>query len=206
MTATAIKLDPKTVYRLLSDSACLATVLHVICLAKYGEEIYQLDPLELYLRLEEDFGVRLPEECENRLNAILLATSTDIFYQNAEAFRGISNTLTDGDPGLDYLESPTLAEMTWALYEVDVNHGEMAISKECERLIAAAMDNEADDDDPSTVEDPESVGDLYASLKAFMRDQHGRLCRQLAELGIPNRDVPPLEPAEIQQVAELALA
>lgn len=186
MTVTSLRLDPKAVYRLLTDSACSATVLHIICLAKYGEDIYQVEPLELYLRLEEDFGAKLPEENENKLSAILLATATDVFYQDPEAWRGICNTLSEGDPGLDYLEAPTLAEQMWALYEVELNHGPAEMSPVIQRLMGRALDNETDDLDSG--EDP------YGSLKAFMLDNWHSLARQLAELGVPNREIPPLDP------------
>ena len=51
-------------------SGTYATVVHLICLVCYGQEIYTLDPLEIYARLSEDFSAQMPEQLENKLQAI----------------------------------------------------------------------------------------------------------------------------------------
>jgi hypothetical protein len=84
--------DKRLAADLLADTETTATVLHMIILAAYGDEVYgslehniePADPVELWLRIKEDFSVNVPESNENKLNALMLALSTDAFYEDQE--------------------------------------------------------------------------------------------------------------------------
>ena len=180
-------LDPKVVYRLLADDGTFATCLQIVCLASYGPEIYQVDPLELILRLEEDFHVRVTDSNENKLKAILLATQTDIFYENPEAFRGTCETLTNGDPGIFTLDQLTVAEVFIALYEVELNHGPGEFSPQVQVIIDQVISLEADDPAEATSDDPSEY------VWAYLRDQHEELKNQLISLGVDPADLPPMD-------------
>jgi len=106
---------------LLRGENTYGVVLLAILLAEYGYEIFGHDVLEIYQNIKDDFDVILPEEGENRLNAILLATTSDGFYTNVDIFNAICTSLYDGDLGdlVDSLMEPTtVPEMLWAYYEV----------------------------------------------------------------------------------------
>jgi hypothetical protein len=184
-------LDKKAVFRLLSDDGTLATVAHIIALSAYGPEIYELDPLEILLRLEEDFNVHVTDPVENKLKAILLATATDLFYENPEAFRSISETLTNGDPGIDLLDTLTLPEAGWAMFEVNLNHGPRDLEPGVQRLLEHVINSEASE----MGEGPEAASFDY--VMELMREQHSLLVGQLSELGISSADVPALDDVQV---------
>jgi len=95
------------------------TTLFVILHAAYGDEIYDLDPLEIFARLEEDFNAELPMQAENRINAGLLCIPSPIFYRDPAVFMAVCNTLIRGDdPVTMLLEELTPEEVIWAAYEV----------------------------------------------------------------------------------------
>lgn len=190
-------LDPKKVAKLLLDDATLATILHIICLGCYGEEIYQVDPIELYARLEDDFGAKLTEANENKLQAILTATATDLFYETPDAFRSICNALSAGDPGIDGLDDLTVPEILWGLYEVELNREPTEMNPAIANLIATEIAEEAQD--PDFAEDP------TAYVHGFMADRHQDLVQQMAELGVHHAP-PPIKPPEPPQTPSKAPA
>lgn len=183
-------LDPKVVYRMLSDDGTFATCLQIICLAAYGEAIYQEDPLEILLRLEEDFHVRVTTSNENKLKAILLVTATDIFYENPEAFRGTCETLTNGDPGIDLMDDLTVPEIMLALYEVELNHGPRELSPAVMAVVERVIQKEAVD------LETQSSGDPMQYVWDYLQEQHDLLLAQLTELGIATEDLPPMDSPE----------
>lgn len=184
-------LDPKVVYRLLADDGTFATCLQIVCLASYGPEIYQVDPLELILRLEEDFHVRVTDSNENKLKAILLATQTDIFYENPEAFRGTCETLTNGDPGLEVVEILTVAEACWGLYEVELNHGPHELSQNVQAVLDRVIASEGLDPDESDTKD------AFGHVWPYLQERWNDLASQLQELGVDIADLPPMESAAV---------
>lgn len=116
--------DVRRCSELLESTETLATVLHAIVLTAYGEQIYSVDPVELYATIEEDFNCTLPVEAENRLQALFLAITTDAFYQDVEAFESICDALHSGDIGdavEGLFEQLTMPELLWGLYEVELN-------------------------------------------------------------------------------------
>lgn len=190
-------LDPKAVYRLLADDGAFATSLHIVLLAAYGPSIYEVDPLELILRLEEDFNVRVTDLNENKIKAILLATATDLFYDNPEAFRGTCETLTNGDPGVEVVEILTIPEVLWGVWEVELNHGATDLSPRVQDILDRVLAAE--------VLDPEDSGvdDIYGHVWPYLQERRQDLVNQLVELGVPPTDVPPLEtPEPLQEAAE----
>jgi hypothetical protein len=177
------QLDPRMVHRLLTDTATFGTVLQVICLIQYGEDIFAADPLDLYARLQDDFGAEMPEDNENKLNAIMMATSTDLFYEDAEAFRGICNSLSEGDPGFLDLDPLTLPEVFWGMFEVELHREPKEVSPAIHRLIQQAMVHEGHDPE----EDPMTVIDGY------LQERHCSLQRQLYDLGVSDTALPPIQ-------------
>lgn len=178
-------LNPREVTAALNDAATYATVLHVIMLAQYGEDIYEVDPLELYARLKDDFGANLPEANEQRIQAILLATSTDAFYDDIRVFTATCNTLLAGDPGFESMDELSVAEIFWGLYEVELNHGEEEPCPEIQQMIAREVDEEA--------EDSTGIEELRPNyVLRELAEHRTNLRKQLLKIGIKDFDLPPV--------------
>ncbi len=192
-------LDPKAVYRLLADDGSFATSLHIVLLAKYGSVIYEVDPLELILRLEEDFNVRVTDSNENKIKAILMATATDLFYDNPEAFRGTCETLTNGDPGVEVVEILTVPEVLWGVWEVELNHGPQELSPRVQAILDRVLAAEVLDPGEA------AEGDIYDHVWPYLQERRQSLVDQLTELGVPPSDIPPLETPTTMVEAQDAL-
>lgn len=158
------KLNRDKVVDVLQNPDAFATTLHTIVLKQYGadliygnpeQDIDPLDPLVLFSYLEEDFGINISEEHENKLNAIMLATSTTAFYENPIAFSSICLAITTGDLGdivNGTFDDPSLPEMIQGIMEVQLNHSEdTQFSDPVEEYIRNILDDESLDD----LDDPE---------------------------------------------------
>jgi hypothetical protein len=182
--------DKRLAADLLADTETTATVLHMIILAAYGDEVYgsleqniePADPVELWLRIKEDFSVNIPESNENKVNALMLALSTEAFYDDPLAFISISNALYSGDLGdlvNGALEDLTMPEMLWGIYEVELNRGDSeGFSISIDRLIDEIINNEAEDNEE--LEETEVVP-YYEKFVAAMRDD---MLVQMRMLGV----------------------
>lgn len=126
------KLNLEQTYLALENPDTFATVLLTICLIQYGEETFTVDPLVLFAWLEEDFGVELHEDNQNKLNAILVALTTDYFYNDLQTFKSICETLTTGDPGIADTDLDTddisIPEVLWGVYEVSLCNDDVVVS------------------------------------------------------------------------------
>lgn len=175
---------------LLGDNETSATVLHMIILAAYGDEVYgnpetgiePADPVELWLRLKEDFSVTIPESNENKVNALMLALSSEAFYEDPLAFISICNALYSGDLGdlVDgALEDITVPEMLWGIYEVELNRGDsQAFVLAIDSVIDEVIRNEAEDNEEL---EQDEVVPHYERFVAEMRDD---MLTQMRMLGV----------------------
>lgn len=175
-TAPAFPYDLAACSELLESPSTTATVIHAIALAAYGDLLYSADPVELFALLEEDFKCQIPNEAENRLNAILLAVNTDAFYHDVEAFESIADALHSGDIGdaVDGLfEQLTLPELLWALYEVELNRDHpQQFSASVGKLISEVSTREYSEN-----------GFQYAD--DHLEEMKVKLHTQLKKLGVP---------------------
>jgi hypothetical protein len=132
-----MRLNKKEVYKLLESAETYGTVLHAICFELYGEEIYDIDSVELYARLSDDIGIYPHQDNESKLMAMITIISTPYFYDNVNVFETICKTLTTGDPGVVELgmEDPTLLEILWGVYEANLNVDAIEFSPLIEALI-----------------------------------------------------------------------
>lgn len=182
--------DKRLAADFLADTETTATVIHMIILAAYGDEVYgsleqniePADPVELWLRIKEDFSVNVPESNENKVNALMLALSTDAFYEDPLAFISIGNALYSGDLGdlvNGALEDLTMPEMLWSIYEVELNRGDSeGFSISIDRLIDEIIRNEAEDNEE--LEEAEVVP-YYEKFVSEMRDD---MLIQMRMLGV----------------------
>lgn len=187
--AASAKFPVDAVAKALNDSATFATILHLVFLTTYGEEVYELDPLELYARIQSDYGAIMPEELENKWNAIHLAVTTDGFYSDPEAFTAICNSLYEGEAiSMDGLDNDlSLPEILWAVYETGLNVDTPPdFTPAVDAVIALHLDDEAPDIQVAT--------NLPPYYEAFIDDMKVDLQTQLLQLG--------MDPLEVQRFVE----
>lgn len=171
--------------KLLEDPGTAATVLMVIVVASYGEDVFgdpteglePIDPVVLWAAIEQDFNVRLPAEVENKINALRLAVDTDAFYHELPAFNAVCGTLTDGDLGdaVDgALDDITMGEILWAVFEVQLNR------ENPEEFSHAIIDHIKDVMQAEASEETDA-----AYWQQFVDDSKDSLQTQLQVLGVP---------------------
>jgi hypothetical protein len=202
--------DKRLAADLLADTETTATVLHMIILAAYGDEVYgaleqgieAADPVELWLRIKEDFSVNVPESNENKVNALMLALSTEAFYDDPLAFISIANALYSGDLGdlvNGALEDLTMPEMLWGIYEVELNRGDSeGFALPIDRLIDEIIKNEAEDSEE--LEETEVVP-YYEKFVAEMRDD---MLIQMRMLGVDEMVIKKILKEDLTPAPELS--
>jgi hypothetical protein len=176
-----MEFDRRVAGRLLSDPETYGSVLFTIALALIGDELFETDPLEIYIRLEEVYRQRIPEQNENRLNAMILAVGTNAFYESLEAFVSIAATLPDGDLGdiIDgFMEDLTVPECLWAIFEVELLRDEN--TPPFAKSITEFLLNEMQEDGSEL---PEIEG-LREDYIQYMEESKSELLQQFRELGI----------------------
>ena len=62
-----MKIDRKEAFRALSDDATLGTTAHLIAIGTFGDDIYDMDPLELFVNLEEEYKMELSEKVAEKI-------------------------------------------------------------------------------------------------------------------------------------------
>jgi hypothetical protein len=183
---TDYALDKEATKELLESEEVYATTVRAILNAAYGEQIYDVDVIEIYMDLESDFDIKLDVETENKINALLFAvTFPSEFFTEEEAFVGVGNSLLGGDVGDEIsvmLDDLTVAEMLWALYEVEINLPDgMSIeySPEVDSVINSVLDSES----------MESEQEAKIEYQNFLEDHKTRLTVQLTKLGFDKNDI-----------------
>jgi hypothetical protein len=136
VTINPYKINVKVAGDLFAEPESSATVLHAILLSTYKDALYgnpetgepPMDPVALWLAVKEDFRTYPHENNENKINALMLGLSTDAFYEDPLAFRGICMSLYDGDLGdmvNGVVEDLTVPELLWGIYEIELNRDDV---------------------------------------------------------------------------------
>lgn len=178
--------DRRTAGDILADPDSSATVLHLILLATYGDELHgddePMDPVELWLRVKEDYHVVVPEENENKINALMFALQTDAFYDDPLAFTSICSALYSGDLGdmVDgVMEDLTISEMLWGIYEVELNRGDSQdFCTAIDQLIDEVTQNEAESNEDLEEEE------VIPYYQRFVEEQRDDMFVQMKLLGV----------------------
>lgn len=177
------KFDLQAASELLRDESTYGLTLMTILLEAYGEQLFdpQMDSIELYLEIEEDFRAQMTLAGENRVQACLLSMTTDAFYTDALVCRSVSMALYEGELGdmvNGVLEQVELPEVMWAVYEVGLlREDEEDFSPEVQRWIDQLVGNTAEEQDLTQPE----VLPYYAQV---LEDEKQELLRQLRLLGM----------------------
>lgn len=149
-------LDPAACGHLLADPDTTATSLHLILLSAYGDDLYgdedepPMDPVLIWRLAREDFSVTIPEENENKVNAIMTGVMSDAFYADPLTFVSVCMALYTGDLGdlvSGVMEDPTLPELLWGIFEVALNRDDdMEFSPAVYAVVRKEMEDAAEEE------------------------------------------------------------
>lgn len=194
-----LKLNERTARELLESDETFAFTLMTILLSKYGEETFTEKPPALFQRLEDDFGIKLPEESENRINAALTVMMTDLFQTNFSVFKSVTLALNEGDIGdfaIDFYgerEELSTPEILWAITEYGLLTGlnfkdaEDSLSPELIDKLNEIIDDEAEDTEDAD-NDTDTVSEAFTEpyYQKYVTVNLLELARQLLSLGVEN--------------------
>jgi len=161
MHTPPVQLDENACRLALGDPETPGIVLLTILMWAFGEQVLgnvhadiePMDPAELWAATNERFGTWIPEEGENKVNALVLAIQTDLFYRDTETFTAIASALFSGDLG-DLVNSGyedlSALEVMWAMLEVELAREdeageELTFSDSVQALIEKNLAEEQED-------------------------------------------------------------
>jgi hypothetical protein len=219
----------KRLAKVLTDSSSFATALFLGTAEFYGPELLEWDPETVLKELEEDFGMKLPQGCFDRLMAARVVVTTDMFTGDLPTFIYICNTLA-GSPLGEEFDPASVLEMSWAITEaayLDLEPGEvLQFSDDIKHYIAATCREEGLLSPPATLaqvlqgidistvtSDFSSDPDLYQgvwfnqqtnllNIEITVQSNLWKLLQQLKELFV-NEDLQKKLAATQQEVAAL---
>lgn len=100
------------------------TTLLTICIDRYGSECLEWDPLVLAMELQRDFGVSMPAESLDRLQAGATVMLTNMYFQNLESFVSISNSMNFQSIAKDNFIPADVDDMAWTATEIHLLLGQ----------------------------------------------------------------------------------
>lgn len=157
----------------------LTILLYTFGPAVFGDEaagVDRMDPSEMWAGLNAAYGTWLTEEGENRVNALMTAMDSPLFYRDPAVFEAVTVALCDGDLG-DILhgefEDVTALEMLWAILEVELANDAEEGPPEFSPQVMDYIDSQLSDES-------ENLDDAKAGVEAEFRE----LIRDLERIGV----------------------
>lgn len=188
---------------LLQSSDTYAFTLLTILLTQYETEEVLGEDAEvaaLFANVEEDFGVKLPEENENRIQAAILVLTSDLPLISFPVFRSCALAFAEGQIGDEEDREDgdlNTCELLWALYEmalllgVKVEEVQEELSEEVVEKLNEVIDSEAEDveeeeEDESKEEGIEDINEVARDpyYRRYVRASLEELVRQLRKLEV----------------------
>lgn len=131
-----------TKQRALESPVTLATVLHAIIRTQYGDAAYMWDPLTVSLEVRDDFKAEMGAIPMDRWSAIQIIMTTGAFFNRLDAFLGICNTLSSGEPFFQVFDPVTTEEAAWAITEVSLNRELMPFSYPIRKYLETVLEDD----------------------------------------------------------------
>lgn len=183
-----VQLDEGACRRLLGDPDTPAFVLLTIAMWALGPivlgdpdgDVDAEDPAEVVAALYDRFDVWITDEGQNKLNAITMALQGDLFYRDVDVFNAVVTALPDGDLG-DLIDNEmasdiTLADIMWAMLEVDIAAGHDADTRpKFSPGVQAIVDREF-------TQSQEDMTEVYAEVSAAF----DAVLSGLRDIGVPD--------------------
>lgn len=186
------KIDKNKAGEILRDPDATAIALFIIAIKTVGEENLlfpdedtgyadHMDPIELFEELEDAFRVRMAPENENRLNALLTAFTTSLFFEDPIGFASICLAISSGDLAElvnGIMEEPTIEEILRAKMEIELLIEPQEFSDSVQKLILASIKDLAEDDEVTSPE---------ASLNYMAETHRAQIIQELSAIGLDNK-------------------
>lgn len=166
------KLDKRGVYKLVTDSSTFGSVLITIALNDLGANVFTMDPLELFLEFKDRYGGQLTESGENRIQAMLLAMTSDDWLYDPSIMDSVCKSLSTGDPDIGSPDaSPlTVGEITWAIYELGlVLEREIVFGPLVQQYVEAVYEQATTEDANLIISD---LGMSLSERRELLHDQY----------------------------------
>jgi len=133
----------------------------------HDDDVMTFDEVSILVKDKEP---DVDEDNLHRLYGLIVASVEDLFFHHPDHFVNLSGAIVYGDPYYFEDEDPTLAELVWAIFQVDAMLEESADELIGPSVTAKILD--LTDENPVDVEslneiNPEFAGDIdafYASL------------------------------------------
>lgn len=132
-----------------------------------------MDPAEMWAEINEVFGTWVPEEGENKLNALITALSSPAFYTDVETFMAVSNALFDGDLGdlVDgVFEEPSVVEMMWATLEVELARDDTEENPPFSSRVAEFVTRKLHEEQEDHTLHADAVNEVFTDMLDQLRD------------------------------------
>lgn len=201
---TPIQLDQGAIRKALGDPDTPGLVLYTIALYEFGpnlmgdpdEGIEPMDPTEMWAELHERYGTWVPEEGENKLNAILTGLGEARFWYDVDVFMAVATALYDGDLGdmVDVgFEDLSATEIMWAVLEMGLvwdSNDEPEFSLDIRQYINEVLAYEQEDQEENALEIEQAYVGMLDQLRdlgipaSFIRvwdDEYAQVVAQLEE-------------------------
>ncbi len=130
----------------LQNPEITATVVHAILLDQYGEEVYDWDPVTVYLEVSADFDADMASEAMDKWCAMQVVMTSDAFFKRLDAFLNVCSTFADGSPAFDAFNKVTPEEAAWAVTEVALNRELLPFSYPIKKYLRTVLKEEGFDE------------------------------------------------------------
>jgi hypothetical protein len=104
----------------LESPETLAAVLYFIVKDTFGDDAFFWDPTTLFLELKDEFGATPASEVMDRLSAVQVLVTGDVFFEDPSAFINMVNTFADGSPSFSVFNPAEVEEIAWTAVEVAI--------------------------------------------------------------------------------------
>ncbi len=106
---------------LSGDETTYATTYLAILTDRYGTEFFDWDEESIAMQVQSDFKVNLSRLARDKIQAMLTALTTDLFYKSLEVFVNIANVLSGAEASFGVWDPADEDEVAWAVTEVTLN-------------------------------------------------------------------------------------
>lgn len=214
MLTANYKFDKQITRELLKDDSTFACVLLAIVLSFIQDDdnsdLANIEVEELLQDLEEEFNCYIPEENENKINAAILALTTDLFWTRFPVTKSITMAFDDGDIGDTAVggdEEIEACPLLWAALEVGIING-MSFTESLREFtpsvtnsINEILDAEAEDTNAEADGLEEVNRDPY--YHRYLSNNIVSMIGQFVKLGVPNDITSELLSDYVNSVSEL---
>lgn len=154
----------------------------------FFDEDGELLDYDSFLEILKAAAPDIDDDNPHRIYGLLMASTGDLFFTDADKFEKLSGAIVYGDPYRFDDDDPLLVELVWAIFQVDLmveGDADSLLEKEVgDRIVEITEDNPEDAEMLAEI-DPDftgSVSDFYAQLLRFRKaDLRG----DLGKCGVP---------------------